>query len=756
MVGEGGVQWPSPPVSTDGAATQSKDKKRSRLGCIVCKQRKVKCDERPGGCTNCQRLEVPCPGYTAAPPAEHTEEMVEAIFAKAGRKRRRMLGSCKECRVTKSRCSGERPACERCLKKNARCEYENTTRSGSMKSSSPPATLSADISEGMGVGRNSWADIVLGQTDREVTRGWNASETDPMEWLCRPSLPESLDQLRTLVNAYFSSVHPLRSLSFIHKPSFMKSLDEGTVGKTFGDQLLLAMCALAANVIVWKSCPEDHRNWQSRELLKTSHLRFTAGNGWAQEAQRRIVADFGNISAEKLMAIVLLCEYYSRTKQHGSAFMLSGLAVRGAHALLLDVDHQEGLPSDPGDKSTAKESRRRLMWSCYALDLQMSSGVRRITTLQPENFSIPLPCQERNYLLQIPCTTESLRPPSIEAERAVGKDNLGLEAYYIRILYTRGTVLHQIRVRTAIPQPWMNGSRFLALTDDLEFWESDLPMPLRLNSTNIYIRLEQGQISALFNLHLMLHQTYCDLYRITMPGYAFPATSTFTGAPPEFLQQCRTVCHTHAMRVSEILEMALKHGYAALAEPQCITFAFESVRHQLVFLVSASPPRRELWEATARGLEIGLKVLHLCRGLMDIADECISYIHSLLDVMNLQGLLTPTTPSGPKITPAYRPTVTTPTATQMVPSDLNNIHPFASYRLARQSLLGGKNSTRTELHTPLPDSGTIPSPPSTVGGSADEFARIVEGHQGLLEWDPAMQVSGGLGEEWWAVGEMGE
>ncbi|KFZ23022.1 hypothetical protein V502_02497 [Pseudogymnoascus sp. VKM F-4520 (FW-2644)] len=59
---------------------------RSKTGCLVCKSRKVKCDEKPEGCDNCGRLGVQCPGYDATPKLHRTAQAdaVVNIFDTAG------------------------------------------------------------------------------------------------------------------------------------------------------------------------------------------------------------------------------------------------------------------------------------------------------------------------------------------------------------------------------------------------------------------------------------------------------------------------------------------------------------------------------------------------------------------------------------------------------------------------------------------------------------------------------------------------
>ena len=59
-------------------------------------------------------------------------------------------------------------------------------------------------------------------------------------------LPAGQQELRRLVEAYFTNIHPLRCLSFVHKPSFMRAVDRGEVREEFGDALVHIMCAFGS------------------------------------------------------------------------------------------------------------------------------------------------------------------------------------------------------------------------------------------------------------------------------------------------------------------------------------------------------------------------------------------------------------------------------------------------------------------------------------------------------------------------------
>lgn len=55
---------------------------RPSTGCKTCRQRKVKCDERPGGCIKCEDRKLPCPGYDRTVDAFFHDETAK-VTAKA-------------------------------------------------------------------------------------------------------------------------------------------------------------------------------------------------------------------------------------------------------------------------------------------------------------------------------------------------------------------------------------------------------------------------------------------------------------------------------------------------------------------------------------------------------------------------------------------------------------------------------------------------------------------------------------------------
>lgn len=102
---------------------------------------------------------------------------------------------------------------------------------------------------------------------------------------------------------------------------------------------------------------------------------------------------------------------------------------------------------DTGLTVTEKESRRRLMWSCYVMDALVGSGVDQLTLVDEKDMKIQLPCNERNFVQQIPCLTETLETGNClkfmgdYVDNKTILPNMGMMAYFVRHISIRKKVL---------------------------------------------------------------------------------------------------------------------------------------------------------------------------------------------------------------------------------------------------------------------------------------------------------------------------
>ncbi|UPL03922.1 hypothetical protein LCI18_014856 [Fusarium solani-melongenae] len=614
------------------------------MGCRVCRARKVKCDGRPNGCRNCERLQLEC---------------VDDDGSKSGRRsvpvslrKIRTYRSCTSCRVSKTKCDGDRPRCSRCCARDLECQYDggsaprwarhlskaptSASTEEDLNSSHDASSIAEESTTSRSLIQSRETDDTPSKSQRSITRE-TSNAVPPIDfsddtelsihsWLVSPDLPSG-NNIRTVVDHYFANIHPLRCFAFVHRPSFTRQLDKGLENDD-EKALLYTICAQGAKFYALSLEVED-------QDAKASLIR-AAGNRWAQKAELLVLTNFGKISIQRLMTCVLLYDFHFRLGEYTQALMLSGLAVRMAHALQLNVEYSPDIlcaeANESAPPAVEKESRRRLMWACYILDAWTGSGVDQLTLLREADIKIQLPCNERNFRLRIPCVTETLGvghvlqflPPAIVPRRPAA--NMGIMAYYIRIVTLWKRVVRYVKHLNTSPPPWLPESDFAALDADLRSWGRHLPEFISYSTDTIYARLESDQLGSLVVLHCTYHHNLLDLYRISMPDL-FKLIKPFYFPPnqQEFLQSLQADCFYHAQQIASILSEAVRHGARYLADSLLPCFAYDSSRVMLYYiarLLDLSRPDAETIVADAiNAVESNSKILRTMAALFPLADS---------------------------------------------------------------------------------------------------------------------------------------
>jgi hypothetical protein len=256
----------------DSESLSSVNINRNNMGCRVCRARKVKCDGRLNGCRNCERLQLEC---------------VEDDGSKSGSRRGsvpvslrkiRTYRSCTSCRVSKTKCDGDRPRCSRCCARNLECQYDggsaprwarNLSKAPTSVSNDEEFESSLDASSVTGDSFRSPSLLQSRGTDaaashRSDTRATSAvdppidfsddTELSIYSWLVSSDLPSS-NNIRTVVDHYFANIHPLRCFAFVHRPSFTRQLDKGFESED-ERALLHIICAQGAKYVTPTSVNE--------------------------------------------------------------------------------------------------------------------------------------------------------------------------------------------------------------------------------------------------------------------------------------------------------------------------------------------------------------------------------------------------------------------------------------------------------------------------------------------------------------------
>ncbi|KAL7792436.1 hypothetical protein V8C37DRAFT_380295 [Trichoderma ceciliae] len=558
-------------------AAQNENAPKAPIACLVCRSRKVKCDKTMPKCRNCLRLGVGCPGFSPQSEFISRKEMQKSaddIFKAAGVEKRR-VGSCEECRSSKHRCTKTRPSCRRCILRNLSCVYPfKPDKQHERESSSQPASSTASSTA-----------VVAGLTSTAPIQPLDDGQwTNPTllhvfgvntESLCTDTLPKDHGLRLRLINAYFDRTHHLRCLSFIHRPSFMQSLESASIAQDYGEPLLYVICALGARHIYFDA--KLTLDGADRDALASA----VPGQAWAERARKEILGEMHAPTVQNLMTVALLCEYGLREDQHALVFIMLAFLHRSIRLLSLDSPRPMH-----GHHTAAQMNQRevetRLVWASFVMDGLVANGVEKNMCWKDHIPNIPLPCPDDcftsrlssppYYLLQL--ETPGMHPAIAE---------LDLSSLLIVVVRLRTKVMQLIRVANPGMRIWEPSSQFVRIIDQLSVLYHNLPEKYYLTDANLYVFREKGTLGAVFALHLFIHAVIFDLTRISLAGFNFPLAPAFKNAPIEFRTHCQNLCQYHASQVSDIIRTGMCFSPGAFDDLFCPDATVESTKVQIIY-----------------------------------------------------------------------------------------------------------------------------------------------------------------------------
>ncbi|KAJ9608857.1 hypothetical protein H2200_006628 [Cladophialophora chaetospira] len=325
------------------------------------------------------------------------------------------------------------------------------------------------------------------------------------------------DEVISLIEAYFEHIYALPWYAFLHQRSVMQRCREGKIE----DCLKLAICAVTA-----------------QRLQLEPYCRESSAI-WAQKAEDILLQYMESPSTSRLQALILIVRYRVEVGHFSRAFMLAALAGRSAVALRLNYER-------PELRFLAQEVRRRLMWSCFALDGNFSVGLREFETSPPEHVFLQLPCPETAFEEDAPVATAPLRATSFDKP-----ERMGTYAACIRLQAIRTDIMRLTRRLASSfvpPDELMHIVR--RFEDELQHLYRSLAESDRYNPKIFSYCARPARILM---VHECWHQAYTDLYRIFLTGYREAAPpSAMEGVPREEILRRRTLCLNHALSIVQI------------------------------------------------------------------------------------------------------------------------------------------------------------------------------------------------------------
>jgi hypothetical protein len=103
--------------------------------------------------------------------------------------------------------------------------------------------------------------------------------------------------------------------------------------------------------------------------------------------------------------------------------------------------------------------------------------------------------------------------------------------------------------------PWMDGSLFASLRNDLYTWKSNLPKNYAFNERHMYMFRVSRHLDIFMMIHAYYHQCCILLFGIFLPDSLEPNLEQVAAqAPPQFLQDCAEDFLLHAKEMSHLIQ----------------------------------------------------------------------------------------------------------------------------------------------------------------------------------------------------------
>lgn len=385
----------------------------------------------------------------------------------------------------------------------------------------------------------------------------------PHESLPDPSrrykLPEPLPSHHLLIELcqiYFSKIYG-QMYAFLHPPSFMRAVVEAPL--SIEPALLLAMAALSARFHVTASpsvLTPDLWASASADIIfgvpKTSNI--SRGSQELADCWSRVNLSTPSVSC--VQALSMISYYYFGKGQSSLAWVVSGFAVRMAHALHLNAEFYDdpiGLPQNnpPGLVVSFKdrEVRRRTFWALYIMDRLNSAGEQRPFTIKNHEVNIQLPIQQTLFDREMPALTSSINnlPFSTPAQHNP-LANMDCMAWLIRIVDIWG------EVTCFVQQPvgsvcWDPESPLMSLRSRASQWLDSLPPSMQYENGIL-----RPQAAAWYIMHTAYHLSLCFMHRFALPKATSTQQYSISHIPVSYINMCVKEAIHHASRVSQIIQ----------------------------------------------------------------------------------------------------------------------------------------------------------------------------------------------------------
>ncbi|KAJ5761187.1 hypothetical protein N7520_008343 [Penicillium odoratum] len=408
-----------------------------------------------------------------------------------------------------------------------------------------------------------------------------------------------------MINDYFKYLYPIPTYAFLHEFSTHQQFHEGTLDEDLG----LSIAAVTKEVLSPGRGPLDEtRRWISKVEM----------NIWNQLEKPSIV---------RLQCLLLVIHFYIQIGRFSRAYMLAGLAARGATALRLNHER-------PELSFIAQEIRRRVLWTLSSIDGSFSVGLPEYETIPHAVIYQRLPSSEDAFRDGRPAAPMVTHWPRLDSDPAAG---CNLFSSCIRISKISKDIMRLTRQLALSEQPLAQLSGLVQeIQNDLWRLQADIELSFQYQVASPAC-VAQMKSSRWFVRYLQIsitwHQAHCDLYRLFLPDYNGAAPTIITDSiEPSLRAQAVEKCQEHVQNINLIIRGVLDLSPSAPLPPYVAVCAYHATRLTLFLPCAPALNVRVDLKSAIESANVALTVLRRFFASSASAGHIIQDMQRLVDL----------------------------------------------------------------------------------------------------------------------------
>lgn len=524
------------PVNAHWGVTKAgKPRKRLAIACITCREKKIKCDPDYPRCVQCEKFGRICKfknaprggqGSPDSPPIEPDDMTTSSVP---------QLPDLEESKTDRH---GFQFASHHEGKRSPRQEIDEhhpKRRRSALESYTP---MKSERNE------NHFVDTVSPPQQQQSPTVQHQS----LDWCAKQAAlnPFDTDEALALelLDIYFAHISST-TYCFLPEHRFRQWVTDRTIPKSSDDLVLIyAVLAIATN-------------FSGRDSLRTRGLEFATISRFCNNGRE--------FSLQLVQSRLLLSLYFYATNANHDSWDYCGGALRAAMGLRLNLELDE---SDSNMRSTAfglnrygyAECRRRTFWSCYLMDHFCGFCIGQLSTFNPKDIFLRLPCETRHFEAQA-----NVVAPFFDSSRIPNQgmlENAGVMAYLINMICIWGDVrannYRGSQTSSAVssePFPTFYAKTMMRL----DAWSQSLPQRLKFNAENLDATLKDGITGSFVDMHFIFHVTQAKLNR-----YVKRETASL-----QQLQSSFRLAHQHSDMILHMSDIVASHASRPFASMYC-------------------------------------------------------------------------------------------------------------------------------------------------------------------------------------------